>query len=566
MSKFKHWLIIGLLCVALQPLHAEFFTIKDYHVSIDIHSRDAYFDIVETITVVFSEPRHGIIRKIPYKYKQDGKVKEYKIFGVDVDGFHYKDSKGSQYYTIKIGSAETWVEGQQVYKIKYKVKKAWLFLADHTEFYWNIIGDQWETSIDSVRYSIKLDQPLPMTINDYVVYTGQTGQQSRGATIDYYVGTFTGGSNRSLEPGEGITIAINLPIDYIVRPTAWQIWWEKYGLMASGGSLFTVIFGMFYLVWHKYGKDYPIVSMVQYSPPTGITPAEAGVIIDEKADNIDVISLIPYWAHQGLLNIKRISSTFGKDDHQLIKLKSLPDNALPFEKIMFNKLFAGGDTIVLSSLENYFADTLTATKSSLQSHLTNLGIYYPISMRAQIMTYIGSGLLIICAFLVFVMSGSIWLLLGLLFSGLVGFFFAFHMLKHNEKGVHLYQHIVGFKMFVKAAEKDKIERMLKEDPDYFEKTLPYALIFGYAKQWSAKFDGLLLEPPKWYIGPHGYYGGGYFNTGDFGRTFEDSVHEIESVFTSVPETSGNFGSGSGGGFSGGGFSGGGFGGGGGSSW
>ena len=31
-------------------------------------------------------------------------------------------------------------------------------------------------------------------------------------------------------------------------------------------------------------------------------------------------------------------------------------------------------------------------------------------------------------------------------------------------------------MFVKAAEKDKIERMLKDDPDYFEKTLPYAMI------------------------------------------------------------------------------------------
>jgi uncharacterized membrane protein YgcG len=125
----------------------------------------------------------------------------------------------------------------------------------------------------------------------------------------------------------------------------------------------------------------------------------------------------------------------------------------------------------------------------------------------------------------------------------------------------LYQETLGFKMFVKAAEKDKIERMLKDDPMYFEKTLPYAMVFGYAKSWSKKFEGLLLEPPGWYVGPGGMYHAGHFSPAAFGSSFDSSMNEIKSVFNSTPSSSG-----SGGGFSGGGSVGGGFGGGGGGSW
>jgi uncharacterized membrane protein YgcG len=160
---------------------------------------------------------------------------------------------------------------------------------------------------------------------------------------------------------------------------------------------------------------------------------------------------------------------------------------------------------------------------------------------------------------IFIFS-SVILSISLGLAAVVGFIFSSLMLKKNEKGVALYREVYGFKMFVKAAEKDKIERMLKEDPDYFEKTMPYAMIFGYAAQWGKKFDGLLHEPPKWYLTPPGYYGGGFMPS-SFGSHLDDSVREIQQVFSSVPASSG----GSGGGFSGG-SSGGGFGGGGGGSW
>ncbi len=553
--------MITLLSLASLTVKAQKFTIKDYGVDMALHGKESYFEVIETINVDYTEPQHGIIRKIPFKYKQDDKVKEVKIYDIEVDEHIHSVAESGQYLTIKIGSKETYVEGNQTYVIRYKVKKAWLFMEDHTEFYWNIIGDQWKTTIDSIHFTVKLDEFLPMSEQDYVINTGARGMKNKDATIIYNAGVFSGSSTRRYEGYEGMTLAINLPKTYVTRPSAWEIWWEKYGLMSLGGVLFSIIASMFYVVWRKYGKDYQIIRMVQFSPPKDITPAEAGVIIDEKADNIDIIALIPYWAHKGHLQIKRTDK-----DHELIRVKPLAEDVPAHERTVFSRLFANGDAVALSSLQNEFSGTLQAAKSSLRAHVDGMGIYYPVSMRAQIITYIVAGITVALAFLSFILFHNIWISASLLLAGMIGFFFAYHMLKRNEKGVHLYQHVLGFQMFIKAAEKDKLETMLKEDPDYFEKTLPYAMIFGYAKEWSKKFDGLLLEPPSWYIGGGHMYYGGYFNAGEFGQTFEDSVQEIESVFSSVPEPSSNFGGG--GGFSGGGggFSGGGFGGGGGDSW
>ena len=46
----------------------EYFTIKQYDVDVKVN-KDASLDISENINVHFTEPRHGIIRKIPYKYQ-----------------------------------------------------------------------------------------------------------------------------------------------------------------------------------------------------------------------------------------------------------------------------------------------------------------------------------------------------------------------------------------------------------------------------------------------------------------------------------------------------------------
>ncbi len=551
------WMILLLPTWAM----AEYYVINDYKVDIRVLGDKGMFEVNEIITVQFSQPRHGIFRNIPVKYLLDGKENAINVYDVKVQGFKYtKTTQGSD-LIIKIGDPNVYVDGIQTYHISYKVKDAFMFMEDWTEFYWNLNSNTTETTTAKLSYTIALDKSIAMEENDYFVRTGQYGSVDTNATISYYLNTFSGSTTKPLNPREGVTVGIKLPFDYIKRPTEWELWLKKYGAFSLSGFITLIMSGIFYRLWAKYGKDYPIIQAVEFQPPASITPSEAGVIIDEKADNIDIMAMLPYWAHKGLITIERIPKSRGMDDHRLKKIANLSASAPPYEQIIFMRLFTGGNSVLVSSLENNFHQYLSSARGSLKSHVESMGVYYPISIKMQVYLTIFSILLAALGIIFALIFESLPLALGFGLSGVVGLIAAANMLKKNEYGVRLYQHINGFKMFVKSAEKDRIERMLKEDPDYFEKTLPYAMIFGYAGAWSKKFDGLLTEPPKWYVTPGGHFHGGTFMPSDFGRSFDSGIREMQSAFSSVPSSSdggGGFGgSGGGGGFSGGGFGGGG---------
>ena len=145
------------------------------------------------------------------------------------------------------------------------------------------------------------------------------------------------------------------------------------------------------------------------------------------------------------------------------------------------------------------------------------------------------------------------------------------MRKRTKQGDIWLGKILGFKNFIDKAEKDRIIRLVEENPSYFYNVLPYAYVLGVTNKWAKKFEGIGVEPPQWYSG---YYGSSMFNTILFTSLITRNMSGFQTAMTSRPSTSsyrgGGYGGGyrgGGGGFGGGGFSGGGFGGGGGGgSW
>lgn len=139
------------------------------------------------------------------------------------------------------------------------------------------------------------------------------------------------------------------------------------------------------------------------------------------------------------------------------------------------------------------------------------------------------------------------------------------MRKRTDVGSSWYGKLLGFREFIDKAEKDRIQRLVDENPSYFYSVLPYAYVLGVTDKWAKKFEGINMQSPSWY---YGYNATSFFTTTMFVRTMTRSMSHIQSVATSKPTSSGSGGfSGGGGGFSGGGFSGGGGGGGGaGGSW
>lgn len=130
---------------------------------------------------------------------------------------------------------------------------------------------------------------------------------------------------------------------------------------------------------------------------------------------------------------------------------------------------------------------------------------------------------------------------------------SFYMQKKNKTGSAIFSELKGFKQFIKLAEVNRIKMLIEQDPQYFEKTMSYALAFGLLENWAKKFDELNIAPPNWYHSSGNRMGSMHA----FSKSFSGSMASAQSSMVSSPSSSSS---------SGGGSSGGGFGGGGGGSW
>jgi len=229
---------------------------------------------------------------------------------------------------------------------------------------------------------------------------------------------------------------------------------------------------------------------------------------------------------------------------------------------LFDGIFESGEKVKLSDLKNVLYTTMNKAKSQLESQI-NKEDYYVMFSRSMgcVFPFLGILAAAIGFFaLVDDWQEKLWLGVGLIASGIILISFGVFMTKKTKKGTLLYQKLLGFKEFIKSVEKDRLQEFLKQDENYFDKVLPYAIVFDMADKWKDKLKGLDVPPPKWYSGN---YAGANFNTFMFMNSLDHSMNQMTQTFYSAPSSSGT----SGGSFSGGGgFSGGGFGGGGGSSW
>ena len=161
-----------------------------------------------------------------------------------------------------------------------------------------------------------------------------------------------------------------------------------------------------------------------------------------------------------------------------------------------------------------------------------------------------------------------WLVtLALVAQGIMAYVF-YHLLKAPTlAGAAIRDQIDGFRMFLTAAEKDRLEKLNPPQvtPQVFEKFLPYAIALDCENQWSKKFEAEAAKAGKAPGSGTGYtpvwYTGSAFDrlgTAGFASAIGGAVAGAAAAASSAPGSS----SGSGGGGS----SGGGGGGGGGGGW
>lgn len=552
----------------------EYFTIKDYGIKVKVN-QDASLDITENLLVHFTEPRHGIFRMIPFRYQKQeipaGTEKatlqlsseDYTrtiIEKINVEGWHFETSTEGDYKSIKIGSANQLVDGDQRYIIHYTVLNAINFFKDHAELYFNLVGDKWPVDIAQVHFSIILPNDLQDTSKYFVAtgYTGSTENKTNAAWENNKV--FTGYTTETLSANQGVTVGIAFPKDFLVQP--------NYNMRGIGWltAPLLVFLGMFTL-WRKKGKDEKRTVTTEFYPPEDIVPPVAGYIIDNTLEHKDLTSLVPYWGANGYLQInetekKSLAGLISTTKYEFVKLKSLPPNSHDFEKTIFNGIFETGDHVDLDDLKNKLYTKMSTARTQLSAEIKRDN-YYEKGSRTLGCLFPTFGFILLIFGVILLVSfwfENKWLGIAFILSAVVVLIFGFLMVKKTPKGNELYYKLLGFKEFIKSVEKDRLQAFLKQDPSYFEKVLPYAIVFNLASEWKDKLQGLDIPPPTWWN--HGNYSGSNFNTMMFMDSFNSSMSAMTSTFNSSPSSSGS----SGGSFGGGGFSGGGGGGGGGGSW
>ena len=70
----------------------------------------------------------------------------------------------------------------------------------------------------------------------------------------------------------------------------------------------------------------------------------------------------------------------------------------------------------------------------------------------------------------------------------------------TPKSADIYGRICAFKTFLRDAEIDRLETLVKDDPNYFFDILPYCYVLKMTDTLKAKFDRISLDGPSWYLG------------------------------------------------------------------
>ncbi len=571
-----------------------------------------------TVRAEGNQIRRGILRDFPTHYRDKGRTYSttFDVHSVTMDGgpVNWTTEGLSNGTRIRIGSAQTFLNpGEYTYTIKYRTDRQLFFGEGFDELYWNVTGNGWDFAILSASATVHI--PEGAVVDQARAYTGYQGETGGGAIVNHDNErqiTFT--TTRRLNPKEGLTLVVTWPEGFVARPTSEEIAANFLidnlaQIIAYAG--FLMVLGYFYLAWRQVGKD-PDGGAIyaSYGPPKGVSPGAISYVEKRGYRQRAFTGAIVNMAVKGYLTI----TEKGKSKYLLSKTgKKVP--LAPGEAAIADKLFGPWSNEIETKHTNHteFRSAMKAQENVLEKNHENVHF-----IRNQKHFWIGAGISLVVVILavlaslnkggvgipitvgfvffyaliifalrkkvaVFRTSGSVgrkigilflFIFLGTHFMGLAGslvmmnFFIivpfvliiALNILFYNllEKptleGRQLLDEIVGFKLYLSVAEKDRLEFHTGTiTPEVFEKFLPYAIALGVENKWGKAFERSMVmagEDPGIYT-PIWYHGHGFrsFSRNDgfaagFGSAFAGAI----SSASTAPSSSGS----GGGGFSGGG--------------
>ncbi len=361
--------------------------IKNYDVEVRV-GNDAVHHVIETIDVYFEGPHHGIVREIPYDYSDYNGTKA-RITKL-VCSEEFKSDYDNGYLVMQIGSASRYVQGDVTYTIDYYYDLGADYNEGYDEFYMNLVGTDWECRIDNISFSLFI--PFARNVgfdtayaffnhvyeNTHFTYGGYGSTDSdldASLSLMEEDSLLIEGNCSNLGPYEGLTIRIDLPDSWY--RDARELWDNRAIANIANIFLTIVLVALAAFLWSMYGKDNIPIVVARFEPPRGFSPLMTGYIADNTVDDKDVISMLFYWADEGLLSIEEKKG----DQYTFTKLKDIEAYAIEsgkdipaFEIKLFNGFFKKcgvGSSIQFKDLQkNNFYQTIVDTKAKTSAYFS----------------------------------------------------------------------------------------------------------------------------------------------------------------------------------------------------
>lgn len=203
------------------------------------------------------------------------------------------------------------------------------------------------------------------------------------------------------------------------------------------------------------------------------------------------------------------------------------------ELAVYNRLFENKDVIILSEHKTFYkafddvekqlksslkdlVDDKTATKKMIQSIFISIVVLF---------------LYLISYCLVEDMDPNWKIVYTLTFACIfINVFFTLIMKRKTKYGEEIIGKVKGFRNFLETAEKDKLEKLVLENPNYFYHILPYTYVLNISKKWMEKFEDIHI--PEMDMGTYDFNS---FNS--FNHLYSDVYHP-EPVRSSSSSSSG----------------------------
>jgi len=520
---------------------------------------------------------------------------------------------------VYIGNPNSYVSvGRHTYTITYWANRELGFFADHDELYWNVTGNGWKFPIDKASAVVTLPGGIRASSIKVEGYTGPKG--SKATDLKAWVkpdGKPAYVTTKPLAPYEGLTIVAAWPKGIVAAPT--QQMRTQCFLQDNAGTLIgalglIVVLGYFVWAQRKVGIDPRAGAIVpQWDPPDGLSPAAVRYVSNMGPDNKALTAALINAAVKGCLTISKERSVYA-----ITRAPGDTSKLAAEEHVALNSLLHSRETIKLSnSNASVFQTAISRFNKSMDSqfgktffskHLGYAAVGAVMSLVALVATFalgakgetamltvfmtiwtavacallmaavsawravrggrsvlragcttlfalpfLGAWLLIGGAFL---KSASVALLAVVVLFPIINLVFLILLRAYTPKGRAVLDKIEGLKMYMEAAERERLDAMNPPDktPELFEKLLPYAIALGVEQRWSEQFADVLAKAQEDGYRP-GWYDGAFVAGGiaGFASSMGSSISgAISSASTPPGSSSGSGGGGSSGGGGGGG--------------